>query len=108
MILLLANTRKGMFQMTAVALQTHLKPMSKVVNHPDTLFFSDGMNLLGDGHFKFGNGLRIIFIHVVLQEPRDKKSEGFRSGEYGNHLGSQRLLIRESVVQPLHRDVDCM
>ena len=27
-----------MFQMTVVAPQTHLKPTSEVVNHPDTLF----------------------------------------------------------------------
>ena len=56
-----------MFHMTAVAL-THLKLMSEVVNHPITLFLSDGTNLLGDGHFQFSNGLKKILIHVVLQE----------------------------------------
>ena len=58
-----------MIQMTAVAPQTHLKPTSEVVNHPDTLFLPDGTNLQGDGHFQFSTGLRTILIHVVLQEP---------------------------------------
>ena len=58
-----------MFQMTAVAPQTHLKSTSEVVNHPDTLFLPDGTNRLGDGHFQFSNGLRTILIHVLLQEP---------------------------------------
>ena len=51
-----------MFQMTAVAPQTHLKLMSEVVNHPDTLFLPDGMNLLGDGHFQFSSGLRMMYM----------------------------------------------
>ena len=50
----------------------HLKPTSKVVNHPDTLSLPDGINLLGDGHFQFSNGLRMILIHVA----RDKKKSG--------------------------------
>ena len=57
-----------MFQITAVAPQTHLKPTSEVVNHPDTLFLPDGTNLLGYGHFQCSSGLRMILIHVVLQE----------------------------------------
>jgi len=69
-----------MFQMTAVAPQTHLKPMSKVVNHSDTLFVRDGTTLLGDGHFQFSNELRTILIHVVLQEPRDKTFGGLDRG----------------------------
>ena len=63
-----------MFQMTVVAPQTHLKPTSEVVNHPDTLFLPDGTNLLGDGHFQFSDGLRTILIHVVLQEPPEIKN----------------------------------
>ena len=51
--------------MTTVAL-THLKLMSEVVNHPITLFLSDGTNLLGDGNFQFSNGSRMILIHMVL------------------------------------------
>ena len=62
-----------MFQMTAVVTQTHLEPTTEVVNHPDTLFLPDGTNLLGDGHFQFSNGLRMILIHVVLQEPPEIK-----------------------------------
>ena len=31
--------------MTTVALQAHMKPTSKVVNHPDTLFLPDSTNL---------------------------------------------------------------
>ena len=62
-----------MYQMTTVVPQTHLKPTSKVVNHPDTLFLPDCTNLLDDGHFQFSNRLRTILIHVVLQEPPEVK-----------------------------------
>ena len=60
-----------MFQMTAVAPQTHLKPTSEAVIDPDTLLIPDGTNLLGDGHFQFSNGLRTILKHVVLQLPEN-------------------------------------
>lgn len=85
-----------MFQMTTLALQAHLEPTSKVVNHFDTLFLPDSPNLLGDGHFQFSNGLRTILIDVVLQESPEKKSGGLRSGECGDHLGSCLLLISRS------------
>ena len=73
-----------MFQMTAVVPQTHLKPTSEVVNHPDTFFLPDGTNLLGDGHFHFTNGLRTILIHVVLQELPEIKIWCLRRN--GSHL----------------------
>ena len=57
-----------MFQMTTLALQAHLKPTSKVVSHPDTLFLPDSANLLGDGHFQFSNGLKTILIDVKIRE----------------------------------------
>ena len=53
--------------MTVVAPQTHLKPTSKVVSQPDTLFLPGGSDL-GDGHFQFSSGLRTNLIHMVLQE----------------------------------------
>ena len=53
--------------MTAIAPQTHLKPMSEVVSHPDTLFLPDGTNRLGDGHFQFSSRLRTVLTRVVLQ-----------------------------------------
>ena len=77
--------------MTTVALQAHLKLTSKVISHPDTLFLPDSTNLLGDGHFQFSNGLRMILIDVVLQEPPEIKIWGFRSGECGDHSGSRSL-----------------
>lgn len=64
-----------MFQMTTLALQAHLEPTSKVVNHLDTLFLPDSPNLLDDGHFQFSNGLRTILIDVVLQEPPEIKNQ---------------------------------
>jgi len=97
--------------MTAVSLQTHLKPTSKVVNHPDTLFLPDGTNVLGDGHFQFSNGLRTILIHVVLQEPPEIKIWGVQIRWIRRPLrfaAPADQPIRESVVQPLHRDIGCM
>ena len=71
-----------MFQMTAFAPQTHLKPTREAVTHPDTLFLPDGTNLLGDGHFQFSNGLRTIDSHTrgPSRTPRDINlvSEGQR------------------------------
>ena len=64
---------QDMFLMTTIALMTHLNFLSKVVNHPDTLFFQYDMNLLIDGLFKFSFGLWIVFIHIVLQEPKEIK-----------------------------------
>ena len=71
--------------MTAVAPQTHLKPTSEVVNHPDTLFLPDGTDLQGDGHFQFSNGSRTILIHVVLHEPPEEKIWCLRrnGGDFG-------------------------
>ena len=57
-----------MFQMAAVALQTHLKPTSDIVNHPDTFILPDGTNLLRDGYFQFSNGLRTHLIHVAFNK----------------------------------------
>ena len=51
------------FQMTAIALMIHLNSSS------DVHFFRYGTNLRINGHFEFSNGLWIIFIHVILQEP---------------------------------------
>ena len=42
---------------------------SQVVYHPDKLFFRYGTNLLSDAIFDFNNGMLIVLIHVVLQEP---------------------------------------
>ena len=39
------------FQMTAIAMMTHLNSSSEVVTHPDALFFRYDKNLLMDGHF---------------------------------------------------------
>ena len=60
---------------------------------PLTLFFRYVTNLLIDGHFELGNGLRIVLIHVVLQEHPEIKIWGFRSGECKDHSDSRRLLI---------------
>ena len=73
-----------MLRKIAVVPQTHLTPTSEVVNHPDTLFLPDGTNLLGDGHFQFSNGLTTILVHVVLQEPPEKKIWCLRRN--GGHL----------------------
>ena len=73
-----------MLRKIAVVPQTHLTPTSEVVNHPDTLFLPDSTNLLGDGHFQFSNGLRTILVHVVLQEPPEKKIWCLRRN--GGHL----------------------
>ena len=60
---------QDVFQMTAIALMTHMNSPSEVVNHPDAVFFRYGTNLLIEGHFEFSNGLWIVLIHVTLQEP---------------------------------------
>ena len=59
--------------MTAIALMTHLNSSSEVFNHPDALFLLYSTNLLIDSHFNWGNGLWIVPIHVVLQEPPEIK-----------------------------------
>ena len=74
-----------MLQMTTSVPQTHLKPTSEVVNHPDTPgFLPDGTNLLCGDHFEFSNGLKMILIHVVLQEPPEIKIWCLRHS--GGHL----------------------
>ena len=57
------------FQITTIVLMTHLNSSNKVVNHPASLFFRHGTNVMIGGHFEFSNGFWIIFIHVVLHEP---------------------------------------
>ena len=76
--------------MTAVAPQTHLKPTSEVVSHPDTLFLPDGINILVNGHLQFSNGLRTIVIHVVLQELPEIKF--WRLRRNGGHFGTCALI----------------
>ena len=67
------------------ASHTHLKPTSEAVDHPNTLgFLPDGTNLLCGGHIEFSNGLRMILIHVVLQEPSEIKIWCLRHN--GGHL----------------------
>ena len=65
---------QNMFRMTAIVLRQHLNLSSKVVSHPDALIFWYGVNLLIDGHFEYYNGLWIVLIHVVLQEPPEIKN----------------------------------
>ena len=48
---------QNVFQMTAIALMTHLNSSSEVVNHSDALFFRYGSKLLIEGHFEFHNEL---------------------------------------------------
>ena len=78
-----------LFQMSTIALMAHLYLLSEVVSHP-TPFFRHGTNLLIDGHFEFTNGLWIVLIQVVFQEPPEIKiRQRVNLGESRDHLGSQ-------------------
>ena len=67
---------QDVFQMTAIALMTHLYSSCEVVYNPDTLFFQYGTNLLIDGLSELFNRLWIVLISVVLQEPPEIKIWG--------------------------------
>lgn len=85
-----------MFQMTVFTLIIHLRLTSKAVNHPDTHWFRYGTYLLGNDHFEFSNRSWVVLKCVILQQTAEIKIRGFRSGEYGFHLGLWLLLIRQS------------
>ena len=74
-------------------------------------FFCYGTNLLNDAHFEFSNGLRIVLIHVVLQELPVIKISEVQIGWMQTLLwfvASADQPIRESMVEPLHLDIGCM
>ena len=56
--------------MTVVTPQTHLKQLSEVVNHLNTLLILDDTNLLNECQFQFSNVSR----YVDLPEPSDIKT----------------------------------
>ena len=56
--------------MNVVTPQTHLKQLSEVVNHLNTLLILDDTNLLNECQFQFSNVSR----YVDLPEPSDIKT----------------------------------
>jgi len=78
------------------ALQAHLDLAGKVLDDPPTFLPWDRSWCYCDCCLQVRDNLEVVAMHPVLKVSPHIKSEGFKSGECGDHCGSQLRLISRS------------
>ena len=72
-----------MLQMSNVLLKADLDSASKVIDNSDALLLWYSVDLLRYCFLELRDGLRIVPVHIMLQEPPQVDIWGLRSGEWG-------------------------
>ena len=84
-----------MLQMSTVLLEADLDSASKVIDNSDALLLWYSVDLLRYCFLELRYGLRIVPVHITLQDPPQVDIWGVRSGEWGDRSGSRfRLMSR--------------
>ena len=100
-----------MLQMSTVLLKADLDSASKVIDNSDALLLWYSVDLLRYCFLELRDGLRIVPVHIILQEPPQVEIWGVK---IRGMEGPLRLAfsadepVRKLVIQPVKSNISCV
>ena len=97
-----------MLQMTTVLLKADLDSASKVIDNSDALLLWYSVDLLRYCFLELRDGLMIVPVHIILQEPPQVEIRGMEGPLRLAFSADAAHQVRKLVIQPVKSNISCV